>query len=670
MAEVGLVASLIGIAAFGVRLTTELYQFGATASSAREQTDFIARNLRLYSDVLELLADRIDDDEPIHSDKALDLVDEIYHQSHDLFYRIEDLLPKRMNLVQRIKWTYSKAKVEVLVAEIEYLKSTVNLLVSVLYTGKTIRSYRKQKRSKDYVNQIELQRIKVQNAIVEQINATDSKVKLQAEAEKEERIALEAESHSSCQAISKAQIHGTALSRDLVIAQFRDSLGSTVDISEERGMIMNQSVDLLKELLSQWTTLAEQTNASTSNITANSPPDRRKRRGHQDHDPAAEEQWRRDHKSQADLAKDLARDRAKLADELEQRSTQAAQYERQFREMEALNRELQSRLKDQRQSQMQHPYEGLSMLEILTRRSNPPDDDDNNNNNSPEVSKDHDKQPSGRPSTKQPWHPYDTGHLGAQPAGSRHTAPYQEIPLLSKAESPTWSNESLINGTRLKDRSGQNGSSNKAPSNRNAVDGQKKQDRAPSSNDNLSAGPWLHGHENPARPTSSATAPLILRSALASSKPKKPRLARASIHFAPYAYDNEGRKYDLLQPDSQDSHNTLTTESNDGGKLRYADHIMISSTGEVFVSCYDSVQQTASRRYRFPIYRDEASARLPRAFAAMTARVRYDTRRKKFFAVEDAEGTVVQRPVEQCYHRSSKFFLISPPPALRKGPQP
>lgn len=84
MAEVGLVASLIGIAAFGVRLTTTLYQFGTTASSARDQTDFIARNLRLYSDVLELLAQRIDDDEPIYSAKALDLVDEIYHQSHDL----------------------------------------------------------------------------------------------------------------------------------------------------------------------------------------------------------------------------------------------------------------------------------------------------------------------------------------------------------------------------------------------------------------------------------------------------------------------------------------------------------------------------------------------------------------------------------------------------------
>jgi hypothetical protein len=46
MAEVGVVASIIGISTFGVKLTLTLYDFGSTASSAREQTDRIARTFK------------------------------------------------------------------------------------------------------------------------------------------------------------------------------------------------------------------------------------------------------------------------------------------------------------------------------------------------------------------------------------------------------------------------------------------------------------------------------------------------------------------------------------------------------------------------------------------------------------------------------------------------
>ncbi|KAK5277689.1 hypothetical protein LTR40_010084, partial [Exophiala xenobiotica] len=127
MAEVGVAASLIGIASFGIQLTKTLYNFGATASSAREHTDYIARHVALYADVLELLAQRIDDDEPIHSHKALDLVGEIYDQSHEPFDKVRDLLPDRgdkINFMQKVLWNFKKTKVDLLVSEIEYMKTT------------------------------------------------------------------------------------------------------------------------------------------------------------------------------------------------------------------------------------------------------------------------------------------------------------------------------------------------------------------------------------------------------------------------------------------------------------------------------------------------------------------------------------------------------------------
>ena len=145
MAEIA--ASIIGISSFGVRLTLELYNFGATTASAKQQTDRIAKHVTLYSNVLELLAERVKEDAPMISEVAIDLVEELYDQSEEIFERIRALLPRgdpgdELSFMQKIKWNFKKPKVDLLVGELEYLKGTVQLLVTVIYTGKTFRSYK------------------------------------------------------------------------------------------------------------------------------------------------------------------------------------------------------------------------------------------------------------------------------------------------------------------------------------------------------------------------------------------------------------------------------------------------------------------------------------------------------------------------------------------------
>jgi hypothetical protein len=130
------------------KLTTSLYEFGSTVSSAREQTDYVAKNVTLYSQVLELLGERLDDDKPIHSRKALVLACELCEQSHALFDKIQDLLPdqrrchNQLSWLQKVAWNFRKSRVNLLVGELEYLKSTVQLLVQVLFTGRRIRAFR------------------------------------------------------------------------------------------------------------------------------------------------------------------------------------------------------------------------------------------------------------------------------------------------------------------------------------------------------------------------------------------------------------------------------------------------------------------------------------------------------------------------------------------------
>ena len=140
-------ASIIGISSFGINLTLTLYEFGANTASAKQQTDYIAKHVKLYSTVLELLAERLEDDAPIISDAAMDLVEELYEQSEELFHGIRKLLPPKdhnddLSFLQKIMWNFKKSKVDLLVGELDYLKSTVELLVTVIFAGRKARSYR------------------------------------------------------------------------------------------------------------------------------------------------------------------------------------------------------------------------------------------------------------------------------------------------------------------------------------------------------------------------------------------------------------------------------------------------------------------------------------------------------------------------------------------------
>jgi hypothetical protein len=146
-AEIGIAASLIQIAGAAIQLTRTLYDFGSTTSAAREQVEYVGKNVSYYSDVLELLVEQFEHDRPIHSGKAVDLAERLYDHSHDLFDRIRDLIPSgrrardQISFIQRIAWNFKKTKVDLLVGELERLKTTVQLLVQVLCAARQIRAY-------------------------------------------------------------------------------------------------------------------------------------------------------------------------------------------------------------------------------------------------------------------------------------------------------------------------------------------------------------------------------------------------------------------------------------------------------------------------------------------------------------------------------------------------
>lgn len=249
-------AQIVGITAFGIQLTTALYEFGVNTAGAREQTEYIARHVSLYSDILDLLAARIQEDEPVHSSKALDLVRDVYDQSCYLFDKINDMLAgsnERMNFLEKLRWNFRKKKVELIVSEINFLKSTVSLLVSVLYAGKTVRRHRCKQKTDSMNPNVQIQRARIRNAIVEHVSATATKEKLEAQVEHEEEAALGQQVEGLV--LVKSSPIKTSLETSSELVQYNQALESSRKCLDNRTLIMTTSVDLVGYLLDEWTTL-------------------------------------------------------------------------------------------------------------------------------------------------------------------------------------------------------------------------------------------------------------------------------------------------------------------------------------------------------------------------------------------------------------------------------
>lgn len=141
MAELGIAASIIQIAGAGIHLTMELYAFGSAFTGAKEDTDDIALGVSLYCMTLKHLAEKLGHKNSVQSPQALQGIADIKEKSEQVFARIAAILPRSaahpdtMTLVQRFKWNFKKAKVNLLLGQLDSLKLTLLLLVQILAIG-------------------------------------------------------------------------------------------------------------------------------------------------------------------------------------------------------------------------------------------------------------------------------------------------------------------------------------------------------------------------------------------------------------------------------------------------------------------------------------------------------------------------------------------------------
>ena len=199
---VGLVASIVGITSFAVQLTQRLYEVGATIATARQQINRLSRNVGLYRTVLELLADELNDNQPIYSQKALDFAALLRDNSDDFLRSIERLLPIRrgkrndISVLNKITWSFKKSKIDLIIVELDRLKATVQLFVSVLALGHEYKAYSGQKSSPERFESMKTAFTNVQNMLVEHAGTTElaimkrDKAQQDIEDDDEQRVAL------------------------------------------------------------------------------------------------------------------------------------------------------------------------------------------------------------------------------------------------------------------------------------------------------------------------------------------------------------------------------------------------------------------------------------------------------------------------------------------------
>lgn len=150
-----MIASVIGIAGAGVKLSIKLYTFSETVSTAPDSIKSIAKDISLISSALEQLGDNLKHDEQarLYSKKTLALAQTTIKECEAVFEEIEGTLKKSMerlstspaadgrgrkpgkvvlSAMERMKWPFLQPKMELLRSDLEKLKTTLMLMMEVL----------------------------------------------------------------------------------------------------------------------------------------------------------------------------------------------------------------------------------------------------------------------------------------------------------------------------------------------------------------------------------------------------------------------------------------------------------------------------------------------------------------------------------------------------------
>ena len=250
MAELAI--SIAGLSAVGFQLTKSLHKFDSTFAAARKQTRRISERISDYTTILDLHAATIEDDLSICSGKAIETLDRLCDQSADLFEEVEALLPQQkpgrgrndLSFAEKVKWNFRKSKVELVLGEIEIVKSNILLHLMTILLGRKIRSSKwrlnrsSQQTQDDGIRAVQQQQIRAKNAVAQHLGATENLSKLQEAADMEDNPQLQGQRPTTT-----SRAIALATPQNDVLANFQQASLGCKNTEEKQAYVVAQSLD-------------------------------------------------------------------------------------------------------------------------------------------------------------------------------------------------------------------------------------------------------------------------------------------------------------------------------------------------------------------------------------------------------------------------------------------
>ena len=144
-----IIASVIGVAGAGFRLSLILNAVGVELATADVEIQSIARGISLFSLMLKQVGMTLEESSSLASQSALDTTREITNQSQLVFDEIKNMVEmvqkrdekghiRSITVAQRVKWCFKKQRVQYLLGQLESLKLSLSIMLQTLQLGKRI----------------------------------------------------------------------------------------------------------------------------------------------------------------------------------------------------------------------------------------------------------------------------------------------------------------------------------------------------------------------------------------------------------------------------------------------------------------------------------------------------------------------------------------------------
>ncbi|KAL2432900.1 hypothetical protein ABEF95_001115 [Exophiala dermatitidis] len=138
MAELGLVASVFGIASLGASVSKALFDLGYTMRYARDQIEEIAGEVTTFTTIIRQLGAVLKVQKGFFTDEAMKMVDASMKDCKRLFRTIRRQIRRKKDNLLPIRWLFKKRRAEELKRRMDALRGVLGLMLQVVQMGKRI----------------------------------------------------------------------------------------------------------------------------------------------------------------------------------------------------------------------------------------------------------------------------------------------------------------------------------------------------------------------------------------------------------------------------------------------------------------------------------------------------------------------------------------------------